>query len=142
MRLKKSISSHGNYTLQKVAGQTMHSANVTQGKLSSTSEQKEEKAESRNNLKPVFSLKKFKAENLSASNPIIGAPLGDHSMSQKTLAKYSSSIGKTAGKTGLQLSVTMTKPSLGGTKLPKAGLKKSLKFAKGGDFDESGINDL
>ena len=92
-------------------------------------------------MKPVFSLKKFKAENLSASNPIIGAPLGDQSMSQKTLAKYSSSLGKTGGKGALQLSVSMSKPALGGSKLPKA-LKKSLKFAKGGEFDESGINDL
>ena len=118
MRLKKSISAQGNYMLQKVGGQTMQqAANATNGSKAS----EHAKEESRG-MKPAFSLKKFKADNLSASNPIIGAPLGDQSMSQKAFSKYASA--------------KLSKPALSKVKT----LKKSIKFAR--DADESGINDL
>lgn len=102
------------------------------------------------NLKPSFnpSVEKFKKNNLTASNPIIGAPLGDNkSASLKVFPKLqaggaprqskieigSASASKLPPTGGIQ----MSKPTMGGSAnikpggaLPKFPVKKTIKFAK------------
>jgi hypothetical protein len=84
---------------------------------------------------------------LTASNPIIGAPLGDKSMSQKYYPKMvQNSIQiKSRDASGSKLQPVLhsnsmtTKPALANTKIPKY-VKKTIKFAKGTEGGESGRN--
>jgi len=97
MRLKKNISATGNYTLSKVlqpsqsaaGGQNSSSVNVG----GDAKEDAGSKIGGRNSsIGASFknaSVEKFKKNNLTASNPIIGAPLGDKSQSMKQLSKLS-----------------------------------------------------
>jgi hypothetical protein len=92
MRLKKNLSATGNYQLQKALqpnqGSVPQTANGSQG----VGETKDDtaiasKGQSRNIS--VGALKdRFKKNNLTASNPIIGAPLADKSMLSKQMGKY------------------------------------------------------
>ena len=76
---------------------------------------------------------------MTASNPIIGAPLGTQSAKkiEKILphvqikSKDPIAAGKSAALTG-----QMTKPALANTKIPKY-TKKTLKFAKGVEGGDS-----
>lgn len=92
LKLKKNLTASGNYTLSKALqpNQATTPSNSAAGAGIATADSKDAagagKANSRNHVN--LGLKNsFKKNNLTASNPIIGAPLGDKSMSQKQLAK-------------------------------------------------------
>ena len=77
-------------------------------------------------------LEKFKKNNLTASNPIIGATLATQIVrkSEKILPSVQMKIIKeTSLKPAFSIS-QMSKPALANTKIPKY-IKKTLKFAKG-----------
>lgn len=82
--------------------------------------------------KPSFqgnNVERLKKSNLSAANPIIGAPLGDgkQNKSMKVLPKLQAGGG--LPKVGSQKS-QMSKPAMGASST-KAMTKKTLKFASG-----------
>jgi hypothetical protein len=141
MRLKKNISANGNYTLSKAAP-NQGGANNGQGQGDSKEEAKN-RAQSVGGPKPnnSNSVDKMKKNNLTASNPIIGAPLATQ-LAKKTekifpsiqLKGKDASLGK-----GVTASQSM-KPALTNAKIPKY-IKKTLKFAKGVDgVDSPGRN--
>ena len=144
IRLKRNISATGNYTLSKVL-QPTQSASQANLQAPSTADASENGKIARSTsvgvLKPSFnpSLDKMKKHNLTASNPIIGAPLGDKASSLKQLPKLQAGGGVPKGisqvqklpNTGSQLS----KSALVGGMVnkaapPKYTVKKTIKFAK------------
>ena len=133
MRLKKNISATGNYTLQKV-GTTVQPAqsSTTAGEV--TKEEKGGRASSVHGAKPGQIMEKFKKNNLTAANPIIGAPLGTQSQSQKQLTKLGGSI-TFKSKEAQSATGKLAKPALANSKIPKY-VKKTIKFKEDGDIAE------
>lgn len=150
MRLKKNLSINGNYTLSKVqtGGMTTpQNAGTLQAPGTADASETKARSASQGLHKPNFnsSVEKFKKSNLTASNPIIGAPLGDKSrLSVKELPKLQAGGGLSGTLKGassiskLGTVSQMSKPSLAQTsKIPKY-VKKTIKFAKG---VEGGLGD-
>jgi hypothetical protein len=88
-------------------------------------------------------MEKMKKNNLTASNPIIGAPLATQ-IAKKTdkILPSVSFKGKDATAGGKPTTATQSiKPALANAKIPKY-IKKTLKFAKGVDgMDSAGMGD-
>ncbi len=92
------------------------------------------------NIQSTF--EKMKKNNLTASNPIIGAPLASQiaKKTEKILPSVSLK-GKDATVGGKSTGGAQTiKPALANTKIPKY-IKKTLKFAQGVDGMNSGSGD-
>lgn len=87
-------------------------------------------------------MEKMKKNNLTASNPIIGAPLATQIAKKTDKILPSVSLkGKDATAGGKSLSGTQSiKPALANTKIPKY-IKKTLKFAQGVDGMNPGAGD-
>ena len=138
IKLKKNLSATGNYTLSKSLqpNQVATPSNVGAATLG-TADSKEgaAKANSRNHF-PMGLKNNFKKNNLTASNPIIGAPLGDKSLSQKQFLKMQAQQStiqfkskEREGSASKAQNVTMSKPALANSKIPKY-VKKTIKFAR------------
>jgi hypothetical protein len=88
-------------------------------------------------------MEKMKKNNLTAANPIIGAPLASQiaKKTEKILPSVSFK-GKDATAGGKPTTATQSiKPALANAKIPKY-IKKTLKFAKGVDgMDSAGMGD-
>lgn len=89
-------------------------------------------------------MEKMKKNNLTASNPIIGAPLANQMAAKKAdkMMPNMSLKGKDGMIGGKPTTASQTiKPALANAKIPKY-IKKTLKFAKGVDGSDSpGRND-
>ncbi|TNV74063.1 hypothetical protein FGO68_gene13217 [Halteria grandinella] len=144
LKLKKNLSASGNYTLSK-ALQPNQVATPSAGGAAAvaTADSKDgagaaKGANSRNHFS-VGLKNSFKKNNLTASNPIIGAPLGDKSLSQKQFMKMQAQQQSGAtlqfkskereGSASKAQNLTMSKPALANSKIPKY-VKKTIKFAR------------
>jgi hypothetical protein len=83
-------------------------------------------------------MEKMKKNNLTASNPIIGAPLATQiaKKTDKMLGSVSLKSKDLAGHGKPTTASQSIKPALANAKIPKY-IKKTLKFAKGVDGSDS-----
>jgi hypothetical protein len=139
MRLKKNISASGNYQLTKVVQPAQGAATTAPGQTGQADDKNRSASVGAQKGSSNAQLEKLKKNNLTASNPIIGAPLGTQSTKkiEKILphVQIKSKDPKAAGKSATVTS-QMTKPALANTKIPKY-TKKTLKFAKGVEGGDS-----
>lgn len=140
MRLKKNISVTGNYQMTKVspAGGAGANGGAIEGK--ETAEGKNRSTSVGGKAQAINNVEKMKKNNLTASNPIIGAPLGSQ-IAKKSEKFLGTNVQIKSKDPNLKQSLgmnnsAMVKPALANTKIPKY-IKKSLKFAKGVDGGES-----
>ncbi len=132
LRLKKNISANGNYTLTKVPAAGQPGANNAQAQGQDDKGDGKDRARSVGGPKPNIqtTMEKMKKNNLTASNPIIGAPLANQiaKRTDKTLPAMNLK-GKEGTVGGKPTTASQTiKPALANAKIPKY-IKKTLKFA-------------
>jgi hypothetical protein len=143
MRLKKNISANGNYTMAKVAqpAQNYGQPPSTADSGAAREDLTKTRSQSQNNApvpvaKPSFqgnNIERMKKNNLTASNPIIGAPLGEgRNNSMKVFPKLQAGGGIPKGGQKSQLSKPVMPGSAKAQGAPKFAMKKTLKFATDG----------
>ncbi len=134
LRMKKNISANGTYTLTKVAQNSKDNTNTNNGQP----EGKEEVKTRSNSVGKALTVDKMKKSNLTASNPIIGAPLANQiaKKTDKIIAPVHIKSKDAAGTMKTTTNATLSKPALANSKIPKY-IKKTLKFAKGVDGSDS-----
>ena len=137
LRLKKNISANGNYTLTKAGGAQGAGQAGNNGQAGQDADGKN-RALSLGKPNIQSTMEKMKKNNLTASNPIIGAPLATQiaKKTEKILASVNLKSKDAAGYGKPTTASQSIKPALANAKIPKY-IKKTLKFAKGVDGSDS-----